>query len=210
MLKLATDLIKFNLNKFRPTNRRLSDDSSPKSPASQFNPNCRKCGFYSTEVEDKINERIAMEFCASYTYLSMFCHFARSDVALSGCEKFFKRCASQEKQHAMRLCNYQTLRGGEIKLMTLEQPPKLCYTIADAFVTAVCIEKSLTEKLIEVKETAMRCDDDVTVDFIVTKFLKHQIKSIQQLNMLVTRLNMLKDNEVGVHLFDNELKICKL
>lgn len=137
---------------------------------------CNKCGFYSKNVEDEINKQIAIELSASYAYMSMFCHFARADVALVGCEKFFRKCAKEERMHAMKLCNYQTYRGGTIQLMNIEKPPKVCYSISDAFVSAAQLEKMLTEKLIEVKETAQRCDDDVTVDFIVTEFIREQVR----------------------------------
>lgn len=208
MLKLLRN---FSAIKSSKTSRCFSDSK------------CTKCGFYSRNVEEKINEQIAMEFRAAYAYLSMQCHFARADVALGGCEKFFKLCAGEEKDHAMKLCKFQNYRGGTINLMTIENPPKICYTISDAFVAAVQMEKKLTEKLIEVKNTAQKCDDDVTVDFIVTEFLRDQVrqtkfleifeistnfqlKAIQTLNGLVTRLNLLKDNDIGVHLFDKELQ----
>lgn len=61
--------------------------------------------------------------------------------------------------------------------MNIEKPPKVCYSISDAFVSAAQLEKMLTEKLIEVKETAQRCDDDVTVDFIVTEFIRKQVRN---------------------------------
>lgn len=90
------------------------------------NSNCNKCGFYSKNVEDEINKQIAIELSASYAYMSMFCHFARADVALAGCENFFRKCANEERKHAMKLCNYQTYRGGTIQLMNIEKPPKVC------------------------------------------------------------------------------------
>lgn len=138
---------------------------------------CIKCGFYSKDVEQKINEQIALELRGAYTYMSMFCHFARSDVALIGCEKFFRQCADEERQHAMKLCDYQTHRGGSIELMSIEQPEKRWYTVSDAFVGAACLEHSMTKKLIEVKETAERCDDDVSVDFIVNEFIRDQVRN---------------------------------
>lgn len=164
MLKLFRNLIAIKSIK----SRRFSDKTFDNSK-------CIKCGFYSKNVEEKINEQIALELSAAYAYLSMQCHFARADVALVGCEQFFKINAKEESSHAMKLCNYQNYRGGTINLMTIEKPTKICYTICDALVVSVQLEKKLTEKLINLKNTAQKCDDDVTVDFIVTEFIRNQV-----------------------------------
>lgn len=156
--------------------QRVSSKLLPRNFASDASKSPVKCGFYSKNVEDKINEQIAVELRTAYTYLSMECHFARSDVALAGCEKFFKMAAEEEKHHAMKLCDYQAYRGGTVHLMTIEKPAKLCYSVPDAFALSLQLEKEMTGNLIDLKDTAMESDDDVTVDFIVSRFLTEQVK----------------------------------
>lgn len=184
MLKLIKNIVLLSPLRVR----RICDDSK-----------IIKCGFYSKNVEEKINEQIAFELNAAYTYLSIQFHFARSDVALKGCEEFFKRSAIEEQQHAIKLCKYQNFRGGTIRLLTIENPMKCCYSVSDAFVWTLHLEKDLTQKLIELKKTARNCktllnflsisskvpflgDDDVTEDFIVTEFLKSQVNYNQNFN----------------------------
>lgn len=138
--------------------------------------NCPPCSMYFKEVECKVNEQIALEFVAFYNYLGMFNHFARSDVALNGCKHFFLKCAEEEKKHALKLCNYQNMRGGCVNLMDIEKPIKPVCTVKDAFNYSMQMEKKITEKLMELKNVATKCDDCVTHDLIVNDFLKHQVR----------------------------------
>jgi len=201
MLRYLGSVVRLNSLRARPVFQSCRELSDKK---------CVKCGFYSKVVENKINEQILSEFRAAYIYFSMCCHFSRTDVALPGCEKFFKIAANEEIDHAKKLCNFQTLRGGTIQLMNIDIPDKISYNISDVFIYSVHLETNLTEKLLELKETAQKCDDDVTVDFIVTEFIHDQYKAIQTLNRLVTRLNLLQSQEIGIHLFDKELQeSCK-
>lgn len=137
---------------------------------------CPPCSMYFKDVECKVNEQISLEFLAFYNYLGMFNHFSRSDVALNGCKNFFLKCAEEEKKHALQLCNYQNMRGGTVNLMDIEKPIKSICTVKDAFTYSLQMEKKITEKLIDLKNVAAKCDDSVTHDFIVNKFIMPQVR----------------------------------
>ncbi|XP_070492223.1 soma ferritin-like [Chironomus tepperi] len=169
-------------------------------------PPCPPCSMYFKEVECKVNEQIALEFVAFYNYLGIFNHFGRSDIALNGCKHFFLKCAEEEKKHALKLCNYQNMRGGTVNLMDVEKPIKSFCTVKDAFIYSLQMEKKITEKLIDLKNVAKKCDDCVTHDLIVNEFIKHQYKSIQSLNGYLKKLELLKDNCSGIYHFDKELQ----
>lgn len=174
---------KFKLTKFNPsrnyfnslrnvsTSKYLNNVQDSNKLSNYYPP----CSMYFKEVECKVNEQIALEFVAFYNYLGMFNHFARSDVALSGCKQFFLKCAEEEKKHALKLCNYQNMRGGSVNLLDIEKPIKSFCTVKDAFSYSLQIEKKITEKLIELKNVAKKCDDCVTHDMIVNDFIKHQV-----------------------------------
>merc|ERR1712200_193502 len=59
-------------------------------------------------TEALINKQINMEFYASYVYLSMSAFFNRDDQALHGFAKFFKKSSDEEREHGMKLMEYQT------------------------------------------------------------------------------------------------------
>ena len=67
------------------------------------------------------------------------------------------------------------MRGGTVNLMDIEKPIKSFCTVKDAFSYSLQMEKKITEKLLELKNVAKKCDDCVTHDMIVNDFIKHQV-----------------------------------
>merc|ERR1712039_871119 len=64
------------------------------------------------ESEASINKQINMEMHASYVYLAMSSFFNREDQALPGFAKFFRKASDEERDHSMKLIEYQNMRGG--------------------------------------------------------------------------------------------------
>ena len=68
------------------------------------------------ECEAAINEQINIEYTISYVYHSLYNFFDRDNVGLPGLAAFFKSASEEERGHAEQLMDYQTRRGGRVKL----------------------------------------------------------------------------------------------
>jgi len=93
---------------------------------------------YHEECEALINKQINMEFYASYVYLSMVMswrrksmtnityfqasYFNRDDQALHGFAKFFQKSSDEEREHGMKLMEYQAKRGGRVVFQDIAKP----------------------------------------------------------------------------------------
>merc|ERR1712121_531649 len=77
---------------------------------------------FHSDSEALINKQINMELYASYVYLSMSAYFARDDIALPGFSKRFKEASTEERDHAMKLIDYQTMRGGRVVFREIAKP----------------------------------------------------------------------------------------
>merc|ERR1712226_234210 len=77
---------------------------------------------YHEECEALINKQINMEFYASYVYLSMSSFFNRDDQAFHGFASFFKKSSNEEREHGMKLMEYQTKRGGKFVFQDIAKP----------------------------------------------------------------------------------------
>merc|ERR1712107_804844 len=77
---------------------------------------------FHSDTESLINKQINMELYASYVYLSMAAYFARDDIALHGFAKRFKEASHEEREHAEKLIEYQTTRGGKVDSGRLPNP----------------------------------------------------------------------------------------
>merc|ERR1719167_96430 len=77
---------------------------------------------YHEDCEALINKQINMEFYASYVYLSMASYFNRDDQALHGFAKFFQKSSDEDRDHGMKLMEYQAKRGGRVVFQDIAKP----------------------------------------------------------------------------------------
>merc|ERR1739842_53352 len=100
---------------------------------------------YHEECEALINKQINMEFYASYVYLSMSSFFNRDDQALHGFASFFKKSSNEEREHGMKLMEYQTKRGGKVVFQDIAKPSSSEWgTPLQAMEAALELEKTVT------------------------------------------------------------------
>lgn len=73
-------------------------------------------------------------------------YFDRSDVALSGLYKYFKKASDEEREHAMKFLTYQNKRGGDIVLTDIQAPSRRDWNSAkDAMTEALQLEKKVNQ-----------------------------------------------------------------
>merc|ERR1712200_324121 len=118
-------------------------------------------------TEALINKQINMEFYASYVYLSMSAFFNRDDQALHGFAKFFKKASDEEREHGMKLMEYQANRGGKVVFKDISKPNQMEWgSPLDAMKAALELEKTVNQSLLNLHSTADSHKDAHLCDFI--------------------------------------------
>jgi len=141
------------------------------------------------ESEAAINKQINMELYASYVYQSMAYYFDRDDVALKGFHKYFKENSEEEREHAEKLMKYQNKRGGRIVLNDIAKPDKNEWGCGvDAFTTALALEKSVNQALLDLHKVADKHGDAQMMDFLEGEYLKEQVDAIKEISDHITNL----------------------
>lgn len=73
-------------------------------------------------------------------------YFDRSDVALPGLYKYFKKASDEEREHAMKFLTYQNKRGGDVVLTDIQAPSRRDWNNAkDAMTEALQLEKKVNQ-----------------------------------------------------------------
>ena len=125
---------------------------------------------YKEECEAEINRQINMEFYASFVYLSMVSavlsvvvmtrninlkvhtfkqifqasYFSRDDQALQGFSKYFEKASGEEREHGMKLMEYQVKRGGKVVFQDIAKPTTMEWgTALEAMEAALELEKTV-------------------------------------------------------------------
>ncbi|XP_027693132.1 ferritin heavy chain-like [Vombatus ursinus] len=160
---------------------------------------------YHQDSEATINRQINLELYASYIYLSMSYYFDRDDVALKNFAKCFLHQSHEEREHAEKLMTLQNQRGSRIFLQDIKKPDRDDWESGlNAMECALHLEKNASQSLLELYKLATDKNDPHLCDFIETRYLDEQVKSIKQVGDHVTNLRKVgaPDSGMAEYLFD--------
>uniref|UniRef100_A0A1D1XKB1 Ferritin n=1 Tax=Anthurium amnicola TaxID=1678845 RepID=A0A1D1XKB1_9ARAE len=164
---------------------------------------------YADDCESAVNEQINVEYNVSYAYHSMFAYFDRDNVALKGLAKFFKESSEEEREHAEKLMEYQSKRGGRVKLQSMLMPASE-FDDAEkgdalhAMELALSLEKLVNERLLSLHGVATRLNDVQMAAYIEHEFLWEQVEAIKKMAEYVAQLRRVGTGH-GVWHFDQML-----
>ncbi|KAL7641352.1 UNVERIFIED_CONTAM: hypothetical protein RMT77_008491 [Armadillidium vulgare] len=162
---------------------------------------------YHEDCEALINKQINMELYASYVYLSMSYYYDRDDVSLPGICKFFKKASGEEREHAMKLLEYQNRRGGKIVLQPIEAPAMQEWgTALNGLEAALSLEKQVNQSLLDLHKKGDSCGDPHLTNFLEEHYLEEQVEAIKELSDYITQLKRAGPGGLGEYTFDRDLE----
>merc|ERR1712137_219026 len=156
-------------------------------------------------TEALINKQINMEFYASYVYLSMAAYFNRDDQALHGFAKFFQKSSDEEREHGMKLMEYQAKRGGRVVFQDIAKPSSSEWgTPLQAMEAALELEKTVNQSLLDLHKASDGKGDAHLCDFLEAEFLGEQVDGIKEIGDMITKIKRAGDG-LGLHIMDKEI-----
>nr|AGN29618.1 ferritin heavy subunit [Acartia pacifica] len=162
---------------------------------------------FSEEAEALINKQINLEFHASYVHLAMGSWFSRDDQALHGFAKYFTKSSQEEREHGMKLMEYQTKRGGKVVFQDITKPSTMEWgSPLQAMEATLELEKSVNQSLLSLHAVAGEKNDPHLCDFLEEHYLAEQVEAIKEVSDMVTKLRRFGESHVGVHILDKELE----
>ena len=86
----------------------------------------KKCGIMKSGLDTM--HLFLLDDLLKIIFISFFqaCYFDRDDVALKGFVKRFRENSEEERGHAMKLMDYQNMRGGRVVLQDVCKP-QVCF-----------------------------------------------------------------------------------
>ena len=152
-----------------------------------------------------INEQINFEMRASYTYQSMAAYFSRDVVALKGFAAYFRKQSEEEREHALKLSDYICNRGGRVVLHPIPAPESDWKSAKNALEQVLQLERDVNEALLKLHKLADEQADPHLADFLEAEYLQEQVHSLKEVAELLTNLNRVGGDGLGLFIFDREL-----
>jgi ferritin len=153
-------------------------------------------------VEEAFNEQINEEFFSSYVYLAMAAHFEA--LNWEGFAGWMKHQAQEEMEHAMRLFNHLTRRGGRVVLKAIGEPPLDFGTPLEAFEKALAHEQHITGTITALYELALEVKD-YPAQLELQWFIDEQVEEEENTGRVVELLKMAGENKGALLMLDREL-----
>jgi ferritin heavy chain len=160
---------------------------------------------FATALEDALNEQISVELNASYIYMSMASYFSRDLIALPGFAKYFTKQSNEEREHALSLSRLVNQRGGKIIYRDLPAPENDWKSAKNALEMTLQLERDVNSSLLRLHKLASDHNDPQVCDYLETHFLNEQVEAIKAVADMLTNLNRVGGEGLGLYLFDKDM-----
>lgn len=153
-------------------------------------------------MEKSLNDHINSELYSSYLYLSMSSYF--QSINLPGFAHWMLVQYKEETTHAMKFFNYLNDRGGRIILEAIARPETGWESPVAALETSLEHEKTTTERINSLVDSALAERDHATVNFLQW-FVSEQVEEEATFVDVIEQLRRIGDSKSALYFLDKEL-----
>lgn len=152
------------------------------------------------KLQKAINDQITAELWSSQLYLQM--SFFLKHQGWDGYAHWLRRHAEEEREHATRMADYMTDRGGIVKLQMIDVVPEGWGSILEVFEHSLNHEK-MVSRMIDTIVTLAREEGCYATENFFRTFVDEQVEEEALFSGIVDKLK--KAGDSGVFFLDNEL-----
>jgi ferritin len=154
------------------------------------------------KIEKAFNEHLNAEFYSSYLYLSMANYFAYHN--LEGMAQWMRVQVEEERIHGMKFIDFINDRGGRVVLEQIDQPKTDWASPLDAFRDAYEHECHISKRINQLVDLAIK-DNDHAANTFLQWFVSEQVEEEAAAQAIVGKLELVKDNSMGLLMIDQQL-----
>lgn len=152
------------------------------------------------KLQKAVNDQIAAELWSSNLYLQM--SYFLKNQGWDGFAHWLRVHAEEEREHATRMADYMTERGGAVKLQMINVVPEGWGTVAEVFEHSLEQEKMVSKMIDRIVLLAIEEQDFATENFFRT-FVDEQVEEEALFGGIVDKLK--RAGESGLLFLDSSL-----
>lgn len=154
-------------------------------------------------MRDAFIQQLATEQYSSNLYLTIASYFG--DVALDGCEQFFREASGEETEHALLFFNLLIDRGEKFQLNVVNAVNYMPTSVLDAFVKHYENEVKVTHAIHNLYMIAVE-EKDYASQVFLHDFLELQVQEEKEAQDLVQLLKLGGSDPSFILIFDEKLR----
>ena len=156
----------------------------------------------SKALEQAMNKQLNKELYSGYLYLAMAAHFEATNMP--GFAAWMRAQSHEENTHAMKFWEFIYDRGGEVSLLSIDQPPSRFKSPIDAFQQALGAEQENTAEINKLYEMAV-AEKDYAAQVFLQMFIAEQVEEEKMASDVVDTLKMVGDSAAALLMVDREM-----
>lgn len=157
------------------------------------------------KLQKAINDQITAELWSSNLYLQM--SYFLKHQGWDGYSSWLKAHALEEREHATRMADYMSDRGGIVKLQMIDVVPEGWGSILEIFEHSLSHERNVS-KMIDTIVTIAREEHDYATENFFRKFVDEQVEEEALFGDIVDKLRKAGESS-GLFVLDNDLNARK-
>ena len=122
------------------------------------------------------------------------------NIGLRNVAEYFNKSSLEEREHAHKFMRYQNQRGGKVCFETtydinfnlIIENTENKSDVLCAFEKALEMEQHVYEELLKLHKVADENNDPQFSDYIEGEFLEEQITAIDELNVIISKLKLIR------------------
>ena len=154
------------------------------------------------KMEKALNDQIVAEMYSAYLYLSMGAYF--ESAGLGGFANWMRIQFQEEQFHALKMFNYVSERGGNVRLGAIDSPPNEWDSALAVFENTLEHERMVTGRINKLVDLALELSDHATDNFL-RWFVTEQVEEEDSADSIRHQLELIGDNGQGILMLDREL-----
>lgn len=156
----------------------------------------------SKNLEDALNQQVAMEASASFIYLAMASWM--ENEGFEGTARFLYTQSDEERMHMMKLFHYINEVGGYAISPQVQSPDITFDSYKHVFQRVLEQEQKVTAAINRLMDIATKEGDHTTANFLQW-YVAEQREEEAQFNAILNKLKILGNDGSGLYLIDRDL-----
>lgn len=140
-----------------------------------------------SKLQQAVNDQITAELWSSNLYLQM--SYFLKHQGWDGFAHWMKCHSEEEREHATRMADYLTDRGGQVKLQMINLVPEGWGSVAEVFEHSLSQEKMVSKMIDKIVLHAVEEQDFATENFFRT-FVDEQVEEEALFGSIVDKLKI--------------------
>lgn len=157
----------------------------------------------SPELEKALNEQVAMEAHASFTYLSMASWM--ENEGFEGTAQFLYLQSDEERMHMLKLFHYINEVGGYAFAPAVAAPPIQFESYKEVFDAIMEQETKVSQSIHKLVTMANSENDHTTFNFLQW-YVAEQREEEAQFRSILDKIKILGKDGAGMYLLDRDMK----